>query len=165
MNAAFIQKCINETLHGLREGLTHFSGSSTAAVIFCLRDDPYLSIYDPDNLLRGHEPKLESFYFGEKALRTALDIAETQAATAPLKPFPNCKLMAYCLLEAALPQFHTRCGLPNITRTFPQQDQRRDGSSMPFFAFPMMLLMIKTFIPVFPAAFCENTPLTQFTTI
>jgi len=65
MNDSFIQKCLNETLHGLRDGLSHFSGPSTAAVIYCLPGSSALSIHDPYNLLRGHEPKLENFYFGE----------------------------------------------------------------------------------------------------
>jgi len=69
MNDSFIQKCINETLHGLRDGLSHFSGPSTAAVIFRLPDSSDLSIFDPYNLLRGHELKLKSFYFGESKER------------------------------------------------------------------------------------------------
>lgn len=63
MKTTFINKCINETLQGLRKGLSHFSGSSTAAVIYRLPDDQFLSIYDPDCLLRGHELKLQNFYF------------------------------------------------------------------------------------------------------
>ncbi len=92
MNAAFIQKCINETLHGLREGLTHFSGSSTAAVIFCLRDDPYLSIYDPDNLLRGHEPKLESFYFGEKSAQNSPRYSGNSSCYSAIEAVPELQI-------------------------------------------------------------------------
>lgn len=55
MNTSFIHKCINETLRGLQEGLTQFSGPSRVAVIFCLPGETKLSIYDPDSLLRGHE--------------------------------------------------------------------------------------------------------------
>lgn len=69
MDQSFVNTCINETLHGLREGLSHFSGDSGAAVIFRLRDNPCLFIYDPYNLLRGHEPKLEKFYFGKGSAR------------------------------------------------------------------------------------------------
>jgi hypothetical protein len=63
MLTSFYQKCINDTLQGLREGLSHFSGPSTAAVIYRLPNDESLSIYDPDSLLRGHELKLQNFYF------------------------------------------------------------------------------------------------------
>ncbi len=62
MKTSFIHKCINETLQGLRKGLSHFSGPSTAAVIYKLPSDSSLSIFDPDSLLRGHELKLQSFY-------------------------------------------------------------------------------------------------------
>jgi hypothetical protein len=66
MQTSFYQKCINDTLQGLREGLSNFSGPSTAAVIYRLPSNKALSIYDPDSLLRGHELKLQSFYFDEK---------------------------------------------------------------------------------------------------
>lgn len=65
MSSPFIKKCLNETLRGLREGLTKFSGPSSAAAIFILKGDPTLFIYDPDKLLHGHEPKLKKFYFGK----------------------------------------------------------------------------------------------------
>jgi hypothetical protein len=63
MKSQFAHKCINETLLGLREGLSHFSGPSTTAVIFNLPGQPHLSIHDPDSLLRGHELKINNFYF------------------------------------------------------------------------------------------------------
>ncbi|MDJ0622035.1 MAG: diadenylate cyclase [Desulfocapsaceae bacterium] len=68
MDQFFVNTCINDTLHGLREGLSHFSGDSSAAIIFRLKGDPCLSIYDPYNLLRGHELKLENFYFGNDSI-------------------------------------------------------------------------------------------------
>ncbi|MBM9603139.1 DNA integrity scanning protein DisA nucleotide-binding domain protein [Desulfopila inferna] len=66
MQTSFNNTCINDTLMGLREGLSHFSGPSTAAVIFSLPKQAHLSIYDPDSLLRGHELKIKNFYFDEK---------------------------------------------------------------------------------------------------
>lgn len=65
MTISFLQKCINETLQGLREGLSLFSGPSHAAVIFNLPGQKDLLIYDPDSLLRGHELKIKNFYFGK----------------------------------------------------------------------------------------------------
>lgn len=62
----FINRCINETLSGLRDGLTIFSGASRAAVIFSINDGDDLYICDPQNLLRGYEPKLKTIYYGEE---------------------------------------------------------------------------------------------------
>lgn len=62
----FINRCIYETLSGLRDGLTLFSGTSRAAVIFSLCDCDDLFICDPQNLLRGYEPKLKAIYYGDE---------------------------------------------------------------------------------------------------
>jgi hypothetical protein len=53
---------LRETLSGLRDGLSLFSGPSRAAIIFALKKDDELQIFDPENLLRGHEPKLQAIY-------------------------------------------------------------------------------------------------------
>ena len=58
----FVCQCLNDTVDGLREGLTHFSGSSRAAVIFMASPDAPVCIFDPQNLLRGHEPKFKELY-------------------------------------------------------------------------------------------------------
>lgn len=57
--SSFIQRCLSDTLHGLREGLSLFSGAkSRVAVIFstCPDSDPF--IYDPQGLLPEHAPKI-----------------------------------------------------------------------------------------------------------
>ncbi|MFV0438959.1 MAG: DNA integrity scanning protein DisA nucleotide-binding domain protein [Desulfopila sp.] len=61
--SGFLNRCINDTLSGLREGLSHFSGKSRSAVIFCLTSEEEPHICDPQNLLRGYEPKLQDIYF------------------------------------------------------------------------------------------------------
>jgi hypothetical protein len=58
----FVNRCISETLSGVRDGLTLFSGTSRSAVIFALKETDELSICDPQNLLRGYEPKLKTLY-------------------------------------------------------------------------------------------------------
>ena len=63
-DTSFVNRCIYETTSGLRDGLSLFSGPSRVAVIFALAEDGDLFIYDPQNLLRGHEPKLKDIYFG-----------------------------------------------------------------------------------------------------
>lgn len=58
----FINRCIRETLNGLCDGLSHFSGESRAALLFNLKKGNELLIYDPENLLRGYEPILQTIY-------------------------------------------------------------------------------------------------------
>ena len=65
----FIHKCIFDTLSGLSEGLSHFSGPSRTAVIFKVNDETPFSVYDPQNLLRGHEPRLRELYLAGEAVR------------------------------------------------------------------------------------------------
>ncbi|THB74834.1 MAG: DNA-binding protein [Desulfobacteraceae bacterium] len=58
----FIRRCITETMEGLREGLTLFSASSRTAVIYSIKPDDPIFIFDPQNLLIGHEPKFKELY-------------------------------------------------------------------------------------------------------
>lgn len=58
----FTHRCIVETLEGLQEGLTHFSGPSRTAVIYSIKPDDPIQIYDPQSLLTGHEPKFKELY-------------------------------------------------------------------------------------------------------
>jgi DNA integrity scanning protein DisA with diadenylate cyclase activity len=62
VHSNFVCKCIEDTIDGLQDGLSHFSGSSRAAVIYAITPDDSMRIYDPQNLLRGHEPILEELY-------------------------------------------------------------------------------------------------------
>lgn len=59
----FINRCIRDTLSGLRDGLTLFSGHSRIALIFSLGPKDTLHICDPQNLMRGYEPILKATYF------------------------------------------------------------------------------------------------------
>jgi hypothetical protein len=54
--------CLFHILDGLRQGLSHFSGASRAALIYAERPDDPIRVYDPQDLLRGHEPKLKEIY-------------------------------------------------------------------------------------------------------
>lgn len=58
----FTHRCITETAEGLREGLTLFSGPSRTAVIYSIKPGDPIYIYDPQNLLAGHEPKFKELY-------------------------------------------------------------------------------------------------------
>ena len=59
---SFRNLCLFYTLDGLRDGLSHFSGPSRAALIFAVKPDDPICIYDPQNLLHGHEPILKELY-------------------------------------------------------------------------------------------------------
>jgi hypothetical protein len=58
----FTYQCIGDTLDGLRDGLSHFSGPSRAALVFAMAADAPMLIFDPQNLLSGHEPRLKELY-------------------------------------------------------------------------------------------------------
>jgi len=49
-------------LDGLREGLSHFSQPSRIALIYAVRPNDLIRIWDPQDLLRGHEPKLQEVF-------------------------------------------------------------------------------------------------------
>lgn len=66
---SFESVCIFHILDGLREGLSHFSGNSRAALVYAPRMDSPPRIYDPQGLLRGHEPRLMEHYLGSDAWR------------------------------------------------------------------------------------------------
>lgn len=63
----FICKCINDTAEGLRDGLSHYSGPSRIAIVYMIRPADPPSIFDPQHLLRGHEPKLKELYLDRNA--------------------------------------------------------------------------------------------------
>ena len=56
------RQCVFHVADGLREGLSHFSQASRAAVIYAVEPDDPLRIYDPLSLLSGHEPRLKEFF-------------------------------------------------------------------------------------------------------
>lgn len=58
----FAQRCIGDTLQGLREGLSLFTGTNRVAVIFCLRPGGNFYILDPQNILSDHIRILADFF-------------------------------------------------------------------------------------------------------
>ena len=58
----FINRCIFDILEGLRDGLSHFSQMSRAALIYTVGPDDPILVCDPQDLLRGHEPRLREIY-------------------------------------------------------------------------------------------------------
>ena len=71
---SFRNLCLFHTLDGLRDGLTHFSGSSRAALIYAISPEDPIRVYDPQHLLKGHEPILKELYLQSNQWRK--DVAE-----------------------------------------------------------------------------------------
>lgn len=70
---------IFRVLDGLRKGLTVYSGPSRAALIYAEGRDAPVSVYDPQHLLHGHEPRLAETYLHSSQWRDeAPDAAEMQ---------------------------------------------------------------------------------------
>jgi len=62
LDETFICNCLADTADGLRDGLSHFSGPSRTSVIYAIRPEDPVCIYDPQNLLRGHEPRFKELF-------------------------------------------------------------------------------------------------------
>ena len=67
--SSFVRRCVSDILNGLSDGLTHFSGTSRAAVIFALQPDSPMLLCDPQNLLKGHEPIFNTLYLENQKWR------------------------------------------------------------------------------------------------
>ncbi len=76
--SSFENICIFHILDGLRDGLSHFSGSSRAALIYTTSPDGPLRVYDPQDLLRGHEPRLQQFYLHTDSWRSRVDYDDAE---------------------------------------------------------------------------------------
>jgi len=68
-SASFIRRCVSNILGGLGDGLTHFSGTSRAALVMALKRDSPMQICDPQGLLKGHEPIFKSLYIDNQDWR------------------------------------------------------------------------------------------------
>ncbi len=62
ISESFQNQCLFHIFDGLNDGLSHFSQLSRVALIYAVKSDDPIRIHDPQNLLRGHEPKLQSLY-------------------------------------------------------------------------------------------------------
>ncbi|MCF6247214.1 MAG: DNA integrity scanning protein DisA nucleotide-binding domain protein [Desulfobacula sp.] len=70
MDATFYHKlCITNILNGVSDGLSKFSHPSRVALIFAAKEDDPISVYDPQNILRGHESKLKEIFYDDELWR------------------------------------------------------------------------------------------------
>lgn len=91
-STTFHNRCVRETLSGLRDGLTQFSGDSRTAIIYSLQPNDELYICDPQNLLRGYEPKLEAIYLKNRDYCKANDPDNSQKSYNYITPQDNLQL-------------------------------------------------------------------------
>ena len=56
---------------GLREGLSHFSQTSRAALLYAFGTGDPMRVYDPQNLLQDHKPKIDELYCKSEDWRRA----------------------------------------------------------------------------------------------
>ena len=70
MSQMFTCQCLSDTLEGLCDGLSHFSHPSRAAVIYAAEPQDPVRVYDPQNLLQGHELRFKELYLDSEAWRT-----------------------------------------------------------------------------------------------
>ncbi len=75
----FTCRCTVETIDGLCDGLSHFSGPSRSAVIYALKPHDPVYIYDPQRLLNGHEPKFKDLYLDSNDWRTNAGISKDKS--------------------------------------------------------------------------------------
>mgnify|MGYP002409730348 CR=1 FL=1 len=97
-NEALRNLCMFHILEGLCGGLSHFSGPSRAAVIYAETPDDPMRVYDPQDLLRGHEPKLKELYADSVEWRsppTDLDDAHLSCMLRPEKGLQLAGLISY----------------------------------------------------------------------
>ncbi|MBF0388923.1 MAG: DNA integrity scanning protein DisA nucleotide-binding domain protein [Desulfamplus sp.] len=64
-NDRFCNLAIKNIYKGLVDGLSHFSQQSRVALIYARDPSDPLSIYDPQQLLKGHELRLKQLYFDD----------------------------------------------------------------------------------------------------
>ena len=70
MKSPYRSLFIHNSLDGLREGLSHFSGPSRVALLLALAPGDPLHVIDPQQLLNGHEPRLEELYCSTAGWKT-----------------------------------------------------------------------------------------------
>ena len=88
----FAHRCIVETLEGLRDGLTQFSDPSRTAVIYSIKPDDPIQIYDPQNLLTGQQPKFKKLYIDTDDWGNKTAISYDKKKFSNLIPEKNLKL-------------------------------------------------------------------------
>lgn len=88
----FVCKCIADSIDGLCDGLSHFSGPSRAAIVYMTESEDPVRIYDPQSLLRGHEPILEELYLKSNDWLRSVSIPNEKKKFSDMLPEKNLQL-------------------------------------------------------------------------
>jgi Probable sensor domain DACND/Probable sensor domain DACNH/DisA bacterial checkpoint controller nucleotide-binding len=88
----FTCHCIGDTLDGLRDGLSHFSGPSRAAVVFAAGPESRMFIFDPQHLLKGHEPRLKELYVDNQSWRARPSVERGSLKYSHITPEKNLQM-------------------------------------------------------------------------
>jgi len=62
-DASYKKLCIANIVNGVTEGLSKYSRATRVALIFAVKPEDPISIFDPQGLLRGHESKLDDIFY------------------------------------------------------------------------------------------------------
>jgi len=84
--------CLYHILDGLREGLSRFSGQSRTAIIYGECPDDPIRVYDPQDLLQGHEPKIKEIYLDSDEWRVNSPNTQDISISGQIIPEKNLEL-------------------------------------------------------------------------
>jgi hypothetical protein len=91
-NHSYRSLCLYHVVDGLCAGLSQFSGQSRAALIYAEGPGDPVRIYDPQDLLRGHEPRLRELYLDSSAWRRRGPDTSTMTGFGEMHPEKNLEL-------------------------------------------------------------------------
>ena len=89
---SFKNLCLLDVADGLQDGLSHYSGQSRVALIYCETPDSPMLVYDPQNLLQGHEPKFKELYLDSQDWLKNSPDPEKMATAVHIYPEKNLQL-------------------------------------------------------------------------
>lgn len=92
ISESFKNKCIFNIFDGLNDGLSHFSQPSRVALLYAIKPDDPIRIYDPQNLLQGHEPRLQSLYLDSGEWRKKPPALHKMESSGHIHPEANLQL-------------------------------------------------------------------------
>jgi hypothetical protein len=92
LSESFQNQCLFHIFDGLNDGLSHYSTLSRVALIYAVKPDDPIRIHDPQSLLRGHEPKLQSLYLDSGEWRFKSPFSKSMTACHYIYPEKNLQL-------------------------------------------------------------------------
>lgn len=89
---SFVNRCLSDTLEGLRDGLSHYSGTSRVAVIYSITAEGPMMVCDPQNLLHGHRLKFRKHFLEDDLWHRGFVQDKSWADTGYINPERNLEL-------------------------------------------------------------------------